>query len=180
MTIQGHIRVPPNLFQLELKESVKKTLDGMYEGFISKEMGIVVAVTDVTEIGDGLLIPEDGAAYYETKYKLITYKPDMFEIVPGKVTDIQEFGAFMEIGPIDGMIHVSQTMDDYVSFSKSNVLTGKESKRVLKVGDKCRARIVAVSFKDPSNPKIALTMRQQMLGAEHWIDEEIKKKAEKN
>ena len=61
------------------------------------------------------------------------------------------------------------------SFSKSNVLTGKETKRNLKVGDLCRARVIAVSYKDVSNPKIGLTMRQHRLGALSWIEEDMKK-----
>ena len=82
----------------------------------------------------------------------------------------------MNLGPVDGMIHVSQTMDDFISFSKQKTLQGKETKQVLKVGDKCRARIVALSFKDATNPKIGLTMRQPGLGAMHWAQEKQKKK----
>ena len=84
--------------------------------------------------------------------------------------------AFIEIGPLDGMIHIGQTMDDYVSFSKENVLSGKETKRSLKINDLCRARIIAISFKDPANPKIGLTMRQPWLGNVKWIEEELKTK----
>ena len=105
----------------------------------------------------------------------------MHEVVLGIVSDITDFGAFMNIGPLDGMIHISQTMDDYVNFSKTNVLTGKESKKTLKVNDACRARIVAVSFKNSDEPKIGLTMRQPQMGALTWIEEELKnKKEEKN
>ena len=93
----------------------------------------------------------------------------------GKITDITNFGAFLNIGPVDGMIHVSQTMDDFISFSKTKVLTGKETKQNLKVGDKCRARIIAVSYKDLANPKIGLTMRQPGLGKLEWIDEDKQK-----
>jgi len=70
-------------------------------------------------------------------------------------------------------------MDDFVSFSKEKVLTGKESKRGLKVGDKCRARIIAVSFKDLQNPKIGLTMRQTGLGKLEWLEEDEAKEEEK-
>jgi len=70
-------------------------------------------------------------------------------------------------------------MDDYVSFSKSNVLTGKEKGRTLKVGDSCRARVVSVSFKDISNPKIGLTMRQHRLGSLKWIEDDLKKEKKK-
>ena len=85
-------------------------------------------------------------------------------------------GAFIKLGPIDGMIHIGQTMDDFVSFSKSNVLSGKETKRSLKIGDECKARIIAISYKDLKNPKIGLTMRQYLLGNLNWIKEEKKKK----
>ncbi len=67
-------------------------------------------------------------------------------------------------------------MDDFVSFSKDKTLSGKETKRSLKVGDLCRARIIAVSFKDPLNPKLGLTMRQQGLGRSDWAKEDLEEK----
>ena len=33
-----------------------------------------------------------------------------------------------------------------------------------------KARLIAVSFKDVSNPKLGLTMRQEFLGKLEWID----------
>jgi DNA-directed RNA polymerase subunit E' len=75
------------------------------------------------------------------------------------------------------MIHIGQTMNDFVSFSKDKSLQGKESKRSIKVGDKCFARVVAVSFKDITNPKIGLTMRQEGLGKLEWVNEDLVKVA---
>ena len=177
LEVKGHIRVSPSSFAEGTKESVLKRLNEKFDGYISKDLGIVIGVSEVISIGDGVIIPGDGAVYYDTTFKVLTFKPELHEVVLGKITDITDFGAFIDVGPIDGMIHVSQTMDDFVSFSKSNVLTGKESKRALKVNDQCRARIIAVSFKEPSNPKIGLTMRQPMLGNLKWIEEELKKKS---
>ena len=173
--VKSHIRVPPTLFQEDLDKAILSTLNKKFDGFISKDIGLIIAISGVSKIGEGVIIPGDGAAYYETTFKLYVFKPDLQEVVLGKITDITDFGAFINIGPMDGMIHVSQTMDDFVSFAKSNVLTGKESKRNLKVSDLCRARIIAVSYKDVSSPKIGLTMRQHRLGALSWVDEELKK-----
>jgi len=53
-------------------------------------------------------------------------------------------------------------------------LSGKSTKRVLKKGDNCIARIVAISYKGDS-PKIGLTMRQPGLGRVEWIEEDKKK-----
>jgi len=177
LEVKGHIRVPPSSFSEDTKEAVLKRLNEKFDGYMSKDLGVVIGVSEVMTIGDGVIIPGDGAAYYDTSFKILTFKPELQEVVLGKITDITDFGAFIDIGPIDGMIHVSQTMDDFVSFSKSNVLTGKESKKALKVSDKCRARIIAISFKEPSNPRIGLTMRQPMLGNLKWVEEELKKKS---
>jgi DNA-directed RNA polymerase subunit E' len=175
--VKDHIRVPPNLFGMPIKDAVIERIKKKYSGFISTEMGIIIDVSEVREIREGTIIPGDGASYYDTEFELLTFKPELQEVVLGKIRDIADFGAFINLGPIDGMIHVSQTMDDFVSFSKDKVLLGKDSKRALKVGDKCRAKIVAVSYKDTTNPKLGLTMRQPGLGKLEWLTEE--KKAEK-
>ena len=175
--LRDHIRVPPNLFNLPLEEAVLKRIKNKYSGFISKDLGIVIDIVGAKEIGEGVIIPGDGAAYYNVAFELLTFKPEMQEIVIGKIKDIAEFGAFINIGPIDGMVHISQTMDDFVSFSKDKTLSGKESKRALKVGDVCRARIIAISFKDVLNPKLGLTMRQQGLGRLDWVKEDLEGRA---
>lgn len=180
--ITDHIRVPPKMFGLPTEEAVTKRIKKKYDGFISKDLGVVIDVSHVSEIREGVIIAGDGASYYDTTFQLLTFKPEMQEVLLGKIRDIADFGAFIHLGPIEGMIHVSQTMDDFVSFSKEKVLSGKESKRTLKVGDRCRARIIAVSFKDITNPKLGLTMRQEGLGKLEWIEEDkegTKKKKEK-
>lgn len=172
--LKDHIRVAPKHFVNDVNEAVIKAVREKYGGFIDEDIGFVIDVLNVESVNEGIIIPGDGAAYYETTFNLITFKPEMHEVIPGRIKDIADFGAFLTMGPIDGMIHVSQTMDDFVSFAKEKVLTGKDSKRALKVGDECRARVIAVSFKDPLNPKIGLTMRQVGLGKLEWIEAENK------
>ena len=162
--IKDHIRVPPDLLDKPIEEAISKRVSKDYEGFISKELGIIIDVAAVTKIGEGVIIPGDGAPYYEAEFELLTFKPELQEVMPGRIKDIADFGAFINMGPIEGMIHISQTMDDYVSFAKDKVLQGKETHRVLKVGDLCRARLIAISYKEADNPKIGLTMRQTGLG----------------
>jgi len=169
---KDHIRVPPNLFGLELEDAVTVRIKKKYEGHISKDIGIVIDISSINNIGEGIIVHGDGASYYDVDFELISFKPELHEVVMGKIKDIADFGAFINLGPIEGMIHISQTMDDFVSFSKDKTLAGKESKKSLKVNDACRARIIAVSFKDPSNPKLGLTMRQQGLGRLDWIEDE--------
>ena len=179
LEVKDHIRVPPDLFDLQLDDAVIKRIKKKYDGHISQDLGIVIDVSSVDTIGEGVIIPGDGASYYDVSFELLTFKPELHEVVVGKIKDIADFGAFINIGPIEGMIHISQTMDDFVSFSKEKTLSGKESKKALKINDVCRARIIAVSFKDPLNPKLGLTMRQQGLGRLDWLEEDEEKPAKK-
>ena len=174
-SVSDHVRVEPKLFGLPTAEAVEKQLKETYSLRYEKDLGTSISVVDVLNVGEGIIIPGDGAAYYKSEFKLLAWKPELQELVYGTIAEITNFGAFIDMGAMRGMIHISQTMNDYVSFSKENSLSGKQSKRVLKVGDQCLARIVAISHKG-DEPKIGLTMRQPGLGKLEWIKEDQAKK----
>ena len=129
---------------------------------------------EIEEIGEGRLIMGDGASYHNVVFNAIFFKPEQQEVIDGEVIEIAEFGAFVRIGPMDGLVHVSQVTDDYINYdSKRGALLAKESNKTLDEGDLVRTRIVAISLKDNStkNTKIGLTMRQNNLGRFEWIEE---------
>lgn len=179
LKVKDHIRIPPDKFGEDLETAMVEQIKDKYEGHISEALGSVIDVSSIGEIKDGVIIPGDGATFYSTEFELLSFIPEMQEVIPGIIKDIADFGAFLSMGPNEGMIHVSQTMNDYVSFSKDKALLGKDSKKTLKVGDKCHARIISISYKDLSNPKIGLTMRQEGLGKEEWIEPDLTKSSDK-
>ena len=169
--VKDHVRVPPKMFNFGKKEAVLKNIRTNYDNFVSKELGFVITVVDVGDVKEGVIVAGDGAAFYEAEFELLAFRPELNELVYGTVRDITDFGAFIDLGGVDGMAHISQSMDDYVSFSKEKVLQGRKTNQTLKVGDKCKARIIAVSYKDVRNPKIGLTMRQEGLGKLEWLEQ---------
>lgn len=172
--VSDYIRVEPRLFGLSTKEAVEQQLRETYKGFLNRDIGYVVSIVEVLEVGEGIIIPGDGAAYYNSTFKLLSWKPELHELVYGVISEITNFGAFMSLGVSQGMIHISQTMEDFVSFSKSGTLTSKSGKKSLHKGDSCLARVVAVSYK-VGEPKIGLTMRQPGLGKLEWLKADKKK-----
>ncbi|MEM5793572.1 MAG: DNA-directed RNA polymerase [Candidatus Aenigmatarchaeota archaeon] len=177
--IKTKVKVPPKKFGLGLEKSVKESLAESYEGKFDERYGMGLVITKITEIGEGKILPEDPSIHYPVVFEMLAYKPEQHEIVVGDVIDNTEFGAFVRIGPLDGLVHVSQLMNDYVSFDQKNsIFSGKESKRTLKEGDAVRAKIISVAMMPGKENKIGLTMRQPGLGALHWIEDE-KKKAKK-
>ena len=175
VTIRDTVRVPPNRFGEPLEEAVFDLLRENYEGLTDKDLGTILAIVEVKEIGVGRVIMGDGASYHEVVFDALVYKPELNELVKGEVVEIVSFGGFVRLGPLDGLVHVSQVMDDFVTHDeKSGTLRGKQSKRALKEGDKVRARIVTVGTKREARGKIGLTMRQPGLGKLEWIEEERK------
>ncbi len=173
--VEDHIRVEPRHFGLPTKEAVERQLEESYVNHVTKELGYVLSVVEVSEVSDGVIIPGDGSPFYKSIFTLLTWKPELHELVYGTIAEITAFGAFVQIGPLQGMIHISQTMEDYVTLSKTGTLSGKASKRTIAKGDNCLARIVAISYKS-GEPKFGLTMRQPGLGKIEWLKEEKKKR----
>ena len=173
--VEDHVRVEPKHFGLATDKAIEQQLNESYVNSVHKDIGFVITVVNIDEVDNGIIIPGDGAAYYKSKFKLLVWKPELHELVYGTIVEIANFGAFMQVGPAQGMIHISQTMEDYVSLSKTGTLSGKSSKRNLAKGDDCIARIVAISFKS-GEPKIGLTMRQPGLGRIDWIKDDKKKR----
>jgi DNA-directed RNA polymerase subunit E' len=185
VTLVDTVRLPPDRFGEDTVTVVKDLLREKLEGRIDKTLGSIIAVTNVLDIGEGRILAGDGAVYYDITFEAITFKPELQEIVEGKVVEVVEFGAFIGLGPLDGLLHVSQIADDYISYDEKNSrLVGKETNRAITEGDKVRARIVAVSLneREPRESKIGLTMRQAALGKMEWLiearDKEKKEKEE--
>ena len=177
ITQEDTIRIPPETFGNPLEAVGHQQVKAKYEGVVSEELGYVIAVANVKVNPTGKIIPGDGAAYHKVSFSLLTFYPKIQEVVEGEVVEIADFGAFVRIGPIDALLHVSQLMDDFISYDeKQGVLQGKETKRKLISGDQVRVRITAVSLgRAGSSGKIGVTARQPFLGKLEWIDYDIQK-----
>jgi len=188
ITLQDTIRIPPETFGNPLEKVGRDQVKAKYEGTVNEELGYVIAVNKVEVSPIGKIIPGDGATYHKVMFSLITFYPKIQEIVEGDVVEIADFGAFVRIGPVDALLHVSQLIDDYMSYDeKQGVLLGKETKKKLTSGDHVRVRITAVSLgRAGSSGKIGVTARQPFLGKLDWLkidaarikDERAKKKVQ--
>jgi len=148
-----------------------------YVGVMDEELGYLIAVTDVKVSPIGKIIPGDAATHHKVTFSLLTFLPKVQEVVEGEVVEVADFGAFIRIGPVDALLHISQIMDDFIVYDeKQGVLMGKDTKRKITIGDKMRVRITAVSLSKGSGlGKIGVTARQPFLGKIEWIEEDLKK-----
>ncbi len=174
ITILGRIEIPPFLFDQPKKTSARIILAEDYEGIITKEYGFIIAVVDVLNVGHGIIIPGNANTFHECEFTILTFKPSVGEVIEGDIVEIVDFGSFIRLGPLDGLVHVSQICDDYIAYEAvGNRFIGKETGKILEVNDLVRARIIAVSLGTGRSGKLGLTMRQKFLGKQNWIEQDI-------
>jgi DNA-directed RNA polymerase subunit E' len=179
-TIKDIFKLPPERFGDDLDIAASEILQNKYEGIIDKDLGLLLAVFNIRDIGDGVILPGDPATRYDVKFDILTYTPEVGEIIIGEISELVEFGAFVRIGPMDGLVHVSQIISDFISYDKkANAFVSKKTGKSLKKGDIVYAKISTISLKKSiRDSKIALTMKPAGLGKEEWITVETKKTKE--
>jgi len=169
-TIQDTVRVDPSMFEMGLENAITRILRDKYERRIDRDMGVILAVWNPMDISDGRVILGDGASYHQLTFNALAYTPENNEVVETEVNEIVEFGAFVKLGPMDGLVHLSQITNEFLSFDKKiPAFIGKESKKSLKKGDVVYAKISTISMKRSiADTKIGLTMRPEGLGRDDW------------
>ncbi|MCD6126434.1 MAG: DNA-directed RNA polymerase [Thaumarchaeota archaeon] len=174
--VEDTIGIVPKDFGKPLKQVALEELRSLYEGKIVEGLGYVIMVTDVEVDPMGILLPRDGSTYHRVKAKLLTFQPRVQEVGEGEVVEITEFGAFIRVGPLDALLHISQIIDDYITYDeRHSILTGKKTGKRLEVGDDVRFRVVAVSLTHGTVGKVGVTTRQPYLGKLEWIKESLEK-----
>ena len=179
-TVSDMFKLPPQHFGDDLEKVALEVLRRKYEGAIDKDLGVIVAITDVSNISDGMIYPGDPATHHNARFNVLAFMPQVDEVVNGEVSELVEFGAFVRIGPMEGLVHVSQIANDFLSFDKKTpAFVSKKTGKSLKKGDSVLAKISTVSMKKTvKDSKIALTMKPEGLGKPEWIKAEGKGRRE--
>lgn len=176
--LEDTLRIPPELYGRSVKDAIRSLLEEKYEGMVFEDLGFVLSILDFSFNPKGKVMPGDGGSYHKVTFTVLSFMPEVQEVTLGKVTEVEEYGAFVRIGPFEALLHVSSIIDDFVDFNKSQgILVGRKTRRVLSSGDWVRVRVTAVSIGGAGGDKIGVMSRQPFLGKEEWIQEDIKKLA---
>ena len=176
VTLRDKIRVEPKSLGKNYKEAINTLIKQNYVGKVIEDKMLLVGLISIESVEDGLIIPNDASIYYDTTFKMLAFVPLLHETTKGQISNISEIGAIINIGPIDGLAHISQAMDDFVDFTR-NALVGRKTKTSLKVGDSVLTNTIAISTRGMM--KIGLTMRSPGLGKQGGKKKEERVKAEK-
>ena len=115
---------------------------------------IKVRVLDVSKKDNKLIVSEKEAVKDDLKDRFAKLKVKAGDIVKGVVTGVIDFGAFVNIDGIEGLIHISEISWERV----------EDPKKYLKVGQEIEAKIIAID-KD----RLSLSLKQTQ--EDPWLEE---------
>lgn len=84
------------------------------------------------------------------------------EVLDGKVQRLASFGAFIDLGGIDGLVHISQVSHEHVS----------DVSEVLAEGQDVKVKVLSV---DPENERISLSIKETIPGPWSSIEDRAAK-----
>ncbi|MEM4481555.1 MAG: DNA-directed RNA polymerase [Desulfurococcaceae archaeon] len=171
--LKDYVRIPPAKFNKPIESATLEELRAKYEGALinievdknTVSTGIVVAVLDAEVNSLGMLIPGDGALYHRAIFNALVFMPFEKEVIEGEVVSVTRAGIYVNLGVIDGFIHINQVADEKVVFDAARgSLLLEESRKYVEKGDKVRARVYVTGIMPGKGIRIHMTMRQPGMG----------------
>jgi DNA-directed RNA polymerase subunit E' len=170
------VRVGPSLAKRDINDAIKEVLKEKYEGRLMKDLGLVVKIVSAQPMSRGIVVSGDPNIYFGTEFEMVVFSVEPNEVFRGVIKDVMDFGAFVIIGPIEALLHISQISREKFSINKKDrILEGADGGKKLKKGDIIFAKASTVSMKgSASSIKISLTMRGEGFGKDDWVKDVIK------
>jgi DNA-directed RNA polymerase III subunit RPC8 len=87
------------MFFQSTRECAHQEIDKKYPNRVIMDVGLVICrYGDVTQIGDGVCVPGDGAAHHEVVFRLVIFRPFVEEVCLGHILESNEEGIKVGLG----------------------------------------------------------------------------------
>ena len=132
------IRIPAEYMRkgASLNDHIDRLSMTAFEGRFDEENRFILLTTNHEPVGRGRIIHGDGAIYQRVRFDAVLFCMEDYEVVEGAVSEVNEFGAFVRIGPMEALLHKSQIMEDMVD---ANVgmgwIEGRQTGKRIGVGN---------------------------------------------
>ena len=182
VVLKDKIRIPPSMLNMEVGDAALSIVRDLYERRFIKDVGFVLLIEKAKIEKEGVVIPGDPYIYYEVSFTSVVFSLSVNEVMRGFVKDIVDFGAFVSLGPLEGLLHISQISGSkYVFDKKTKSLVSQKEKKTVKKGDVVLVKVSTISWKNTiPDTKVGVTMRGSGLYDEEWKKEKKKKKKVEN
>src|SRR4030065_2191838 len=108
------VRIPPERLGEDIDALARELTRTTLEGKVGPDRSLTLIASSIERVGEGRIVHGDGAVYQTVKYDAVVFLPQIQELTEGTLVGVLKFGAFIRFGPLDGLLPISQVMDDRV------------------------------------------------------------------
>ncbi|KAG4066580.1 hypothetical protein HA402_007216 [Bradysia odoriphaga] len=103
--LKDTIRIPPEMFNLKLVDAVKDEINRKLANKVLLNVGLCIALNDITKLGDAIILPGDGgASHSEVHFRYIVFRPNVGDIITGKIRSCSREGVHITLGFFDDIL----------------------------------------------------------------------------
>lgn len=111
--LKDTIRIPPEMFHLKMLDAIKDEINRKLANKVSSvnqfkhssinnnctsfpqvllNVGLCIALKEVIDVGDSIILPGDGASHTEVRFRYIVFRPRIGDIITGKIRSCSREG----------------------------------------------------------------------------------------
>ncbi|KAG0434526.1 hypothetical protein HPB47_019040 [Ixodes persulcatus] len=162
--MSDNIRIPPWLFRLNPNDAIVEQLNRRLANKVVINVGLCIALFDVTKIEDSKILPGDGSFHTTVEFRYVVFRPFMDEVLVGKIRSCSQEGVYVSMGFFDDILIPPDALQHPSRFDEAEQLwvweyesDDKKHDMFMDLGEQIRFRVVAETFVDtsPVGPEMA-------------------------
>lgn len=149
------VRIPPWLFNVKFNDAIVEALNKKFANKVVHNVGLCIALWDITNIEDSFIFPGDGASHSVVHFRYVVFRPFTDEILVGKTKSCSKDGVHVSMGffddiliPSDAMQHPSRFDDKEQLWAWAYEADGEKHDLFMDMGEEIRFRVVDETFVD--------------------------------
>lgn len=84
-TVEDKLRVKPSELGKATLEAVTAEIQRTYIDKVLPKLGLVITLFDILDISEGFVFPSDGGVHFDTKFRLVVFKPFVGQVLLGQL-----------------------------------------------------------------------------------------------
>eukprot|EP01104_Vermistella_antarctica_P005217 TRINITY_DN15664_c0_g1_i1.p1 TRINITY_DN15664_c0_g1~~TRINITY_DN15664_c0_g1_i1.p1 ORF type:complete len:247 (-),score=59.16 TRINITY_DN15664_c0_g1_i1:222-962(-) len=99
--LEDKVRVPPDRLKGDEVASVTYEIHAKFCNKVIHNVGLCLVLLDIVKIGDAIVYPGCGSAHFETRFRVLVFRPFVGEVLCGTISNTNAEGIRISLGFFD-------------------------------------------------------------------------------
>ncbi|XP_033118101.1 DNA-directed RNA polymerase III subunit RPC8-like [Anneissia japonica] len=149
------VRIQPWMFNTKLDTAVSEVLNKKLANKVVHDVGLCIALHDVTKLEESFIFPGDGASHTKVHFRYVVFHPFMDEILIGKIRSCSNEGVHVSLGFFDDILISPDALQQPSKFDEAEQVWVWEYETdegthdlFMDAGEEIRFRVINETFVD--------------------------------